>query len=149
MSRFSIAGRSTIAPTANRAGASVYASASKPIYIREVGIYQTVATAQIVGVARFTTATNVGAGLTENSEDPTYGAVALATGFAGHTNTGGVGAVLRQIGLPNVVGSSIIWSWHLNRRGLLVPKGTANGFGIITPSGTGQVVDYYIVWDEV
>jgi hypothetical protein len=30
----------------------------------------------------------------------------------------------------------------------LISAGTANGVGIICPTGTGQILDYYFDWDE-
>jgi hypothetical protein len=30
----------------------------------------------------------------------------------------------------------------------VIQPGTANGVGIIIPTGTGQVLDYYFDWDE-
>jgi hypothetical protein len=98
-----------------------------------------------VAVARFTTATNVGTGLAETAEDDPD-QTALATIFAGHTGDGGVGGVVRQASLGAAVGAGIIWTFGGN--GLEIPAGTGNGVGIITPTGTGQLCDCYIVWDE-
>jgi hypothetical protein len=124
---------------------SLFATAAKQPRIREIGVTNTSATALTVAVARFTTATNVGAGLAENGEDDSV-SVAEATVFAGHTGDGGVGGVVRQASLGAAVGAGIIWTFGGN--GLVIPAGTANGVGIITPVGTGQICDCYIVWDE-
>ena len=73
---------------------SLYATAAKSPAIREIGVTNTTSTALTVAVARFTTATNVGAGLAETSEaDPV--SVAEATIFAGHTGDGGAGGIVR------------------------------------------------------
>lgn len=142
--RHSIAGRSTVAGTSARAVASVFSAASVGFKLREVGVFNTTTTALAVALVRFTNATNVGAGLTEADYDaanPTQ-----VTGFAGHTGDGGVGQVIRQASLGAAIGSGIIWTFGDN--GLVVPVGTANGIGVICPTGTGQILDYYFDWDE-
>jgi hypothetical protein len=124
---------------------SLYATAAVTPRIREVGVTNTTSTALAVALARFTTATNVGAGLAETAEDDPV-QVAVATVFAGHTGDGGVGGVVRQASIGAAVGAGVIWTFGGN--GLEIPAGTANGVGIITPTGTGQICDCYIVWDE-
>lgn len=145
MARFSVAGRSTVVGTTDRAMASLYATAAVQPRIVEIGVFNTTAVAVAVAVARFTTATNVGAGLTEVPENDPLN-VAIATGFAGHTGAGGVGGVVRAASLGAAIGSGIIWTW--DDRGLMIPDGTANGVGLITPQGTGQICDYWITWIE-
>lgn len=142
--RHSIAGRSTVVGTTLRAMASLFATATVGAKIREVGVFNTTSTAVAVSLVRFTNATGVGAGLTEADYDAA--SPAIATGFAGHTADGAVGQVFRQAALGAVVGSGIIWTF--GDSGLLIPVGTANGIGIICPTGTGQICDYYIDWDE-
>jgi hypothetical protein len=142
--RHSIAGRSTVAGTAARAMASLFAIATVGGKVREVGVFNTTAVALAVALARFTNATGVGAGLTEADYDAAN--PAQLTGFAGHTADGAVGQVFRQAVLGAAIGSGIIWTF--GDSGLLIPVGTANGIGIITPTGTGQICDYYIDWDE-
>ena len=68
------------------------------------------------------------------------------TGFAGHTGDGTVGDTLRQASLAAAIGSGVIWTF--GDSGIVVPPGTANGIGIICPTGTGQILDYYFDWDE-
>jgi len=143
--RYAHGSRSTVVGTADRAMLSLYATAAKRPRIREIGVTNTTSTALTVAVARFTTATNVGAGLAEVSEDDPV-SVAEATVFAGHTGAGGVGGVLRYATLGAAVGAGIIWTFGGN--GLEIPSTTADGVGIITPTGTGQICDCYIVWDE-
>jgi len=124
--------------------ASVFAIAATGCKIREVGVFNTTTTALAVSLVRFTNATGVGAGLTEVDYDAAN--VAQCTGFAGHTADGAVGSPFRQASLGAAIGSGVIWTF--GDSGLLIPVGTANGFGIITPTGTGQICDYYIDWDE-
>lgn len=144
MSRYSVAGRATVVGTAARAIASVFATASKGFNLREVGVFNTTSTAVAVALARFTAATNVGAGLTEAEYDQAK--PVTATGFAGHSGDGTTGQILRQASLGASVGSGVIWTF--GDSGILVPVGTANGIGVIIPTGTGQILDYYYEWDE-
>lgn len=145
MARFSIAGRSTVAGTTVRAVASLFAIAGKTVKIREIGVYNTTASAVALALARFTNATGVGAGLTEAPWD-TEGPAPSGTGFAGHTADGAVGAVFRHAPLAASIGSAFIWTF--GDTGLVIPAGTANGIGIICPTGTGQILDYHFDWDE-
>lgn len=142
--RHSIAGRATVVGTTVRAMASVFAIAAVGGKIREVGVFNTTSTAVAVGLIRFTNATGVGAGLTEADYDAAN--PAQCTGFAGHTADGAVGQVFRQATLGAAAGAGVIWTF--GDSGLLIAVGTANGIGIHCPTGTGQLCDYYIDWDE-
>jgi hypothetical protein len=70
----------------------------------------------------------------------------LATVFAGHTGDGTVGQILRQGTLGAAAGAGVIWTF--GNGGIVVPSGTANGIGIIVPTGTGQICDIEYTWDE-
>lgn len=142
--RHSIAGRSTVVGTTLRAMFSLFAVASVGGKVREVGVFNTTTTALAVSLVRFTNATGVGAGLTEANYDPAN--PAQCTGFAGHTADGGVGEVFRQATLGAAAGAGVIWTF--GDSGLLIPVGTANGIGVICPTGTGQICDYYLDWDD-
>lgn len=142
--RHAVAGRSTVVGTTVRAIASLFATASVGFNLREVGIFNTTATSVAASLVRFTNATGVGAGLTEVDYDAAK--PAICTGFAGHTADGAVGSPFRQAVLGASVGSGVIWTF--GDSGIIVPVGTANGIGIICPTGTGQILDYYYEWDE-
>ena len=145
MSRYSIAGRATVAGTSARAIASLFAPASSGGRIREVGVFNTTTTALAIALARFTNATGVGAGLTEAEYDENA-PPPLCTGFAGHTADGGVGQIFRQASLGAAIGAGVIWTF--GDTGLVIALGTANGIGVLIPTGTGQICDYYIDWEE-
>jgi len=145
VARFAHGSRATVVGTSARAILSLYGVTGCRARVREIGVFNTTATAVAVAVARFTTATNVGTGLTEGQEDDTT-QTPLATVFAGHTGDGGVGQILRQASLAAAIGSGVIWTFGGN--GLVIPNTTADGVGIIVPTGTGQICDAYIVWDE-
>lgn len=144
MSRHSVAGRSTVVGTTLRAVASVFATATNGFNLREAGLFNTTTTAVAVALCRFTNATGVGAALTEIDHDPAK--LALAIGFAGHTVDGAVGSNSYYASLGAAIGSGVIWTF--GDSGILIPVGTANGIGVICPTGTGQILDYYYVWDE-
>ena len=71
---------------------------------------------------------------------------AVATGFAGHTADGAVGGNFRYASIGAAIGAGVIWTF--GDSGILIAVGTAKGVGIICPTGTGQIFDYYIDWDE-
>jgi hypothetical protein len=144
--RASVANRSTVAGTSLRAVASIFGTATKGFRLREVGVFNTTATACAVSLVRFTNATGVGAGITDIQWDKEHDPLPLATPFAGHTADGAVSAAFRQASLGAAVGSGVIWTF--GDTGICVNIGTANGIGIITPTGTGQILDFYYDWEE-
>ena len=146
MARYHIAGRATVVGTNVRAIASLFGAATGGGAIREISVANTTAVAVCVGVIRFSAATNVGTGLTEALYNPNK-PPPLCTGFAGHTGDGTTaGGTIEQVTLGAAVGSG--WVWTYGDDGLIVTLGTANGVGIYIPTGTGQLLDYKICWDE-
>jgi len=145
MARYAISGRATIAGTAALPLVSLYAVAASRPKLVEVGIFNTTAVAVAVSLNRLTTAGTPGVGLTEVAEDDPD-QVALATGFAGHTAGPTITGEVRRTTLGAAIGSGVIWTFGPN--GLAIPAGTANGVGLIVPTGTGQVLDYSLIWDE-
>lgn len=137
--------RGTVAGTAARAMMSLFAVAGSGGTLREVGVFNTTATALAIALARFTNATGVGAGQTEGEYDENAPAPAC-TIFAGHTADGGVGQILRQASLGAAIGSGVIWTF--GGKGIIIQPGTANGLGILVPTGTGQICDLYFDWEE-
>src|SRR3954462_10904453 len=144
MARFSISGRTTIVGTDALPNVSLYATAAVRPRIIEVGLFNTGAAAVEVALNRVTTRGAQGAGLTEDADSMPEQA-AVATGFAGHTVGPTLGAEKKR-GLL-AAGGGGIWTWT-DSDPLVVPDGTANGIGITTPTGTGQVFDYTISWLE-
>lgn len=144
MARFAISGRATIAGTSALPLVSLYATAGVRPTVVEVGFWNTTSTAVAVSLNRLSTAGTQGAGLTEVAEDsPDH--TAIATGFAGHTSGPTIGGELRRATLAAVVGSGVIWTFA---PGVEIAAATSNGLGLIVPTGTGQVLDYYVSWVE-
>ncbi len=138
--------RATVVGTSARAILSIYGTTGVIVKVREIGVFNTTSTAVAIAVARMTTATNVGTGLAENLVSASAGPAATATVFAGHTGDGGVGGIIRQASLGAAVGSGVIFTFGGN--GLVINNATADGIGIIIPTGTGQICDLYIEWEE-
>lgn len=146
MARYSVAGRSSAAATATLPAVSLFAAATVGGRIREIGIFNTTATAFAISLRRFTAQGTVGAGLTEIPHEVDVQA-ASCTGFDAHTVTPTItGGVFRQASLGASIGSGVIWTF--GDQGLVIKIGTGNGYGLLCPTGTGQVFDYYIDWDE-
>lgn len=144
MARCSVAGRTSAVPTAAR-GPSVYATAGVRPRIREVGVFNTTTTAASVAVCVASATGTVGAALTEDCEsDPTH--VVIATGFNTHTVDATVATTNRQASLGAAIGAGAIFVF--GEDGLAIDSATTAGVVITCPSGTGQHLDFYIVWDE-
>lgn len=146
MARYSFGMRATVVGTAARAMMSIFASASGNLRLVEVSVSNATAVACAVALARFTAATNVGAGQTEGEYD-TDGPPPLATVFAGHTGDGTVGQILRQTSVGAAISAGPIWTF--GNGGIIIPSGTGNGIGVIGVTGvTGQICDIDFTWDE-
>jgi len=143
MARFTCSGRATIAGSSTLPLVSLYATTGVRPKVVEVGVFNTTSTALVVALVRLTTAGTQGAGLTEVGEDDPA-QTAIATGFAGHTGGPTIGGELRRASLGAAVGSGVIWTFS----GLAIPSTTGDGIGVYVPTGTGQVCDYSITWDE-
>jgi hypothetical protein len=144
VARFSISGRATIAGTSALPLVSLYATAGVRPTIVEVGVFNTTSTALAVALNRLSTTGTQGAGLTEVAEDsPDH--TAVATGFAGHTVGPTVGGEIRRATLAATVGAGVIWTFS---PGLEIGAATTNALGLLIPTGTGQVLDYYVSWIE-
>jgi len=125
---------------------SLYAAAGVAPKIREIGIFNATNTQVELKLVRLTTQGTPGAGLTESKHDPDSVA-ASGTAFTTHTVAPTLGDDLAYRGtLGAAIGAAVIFTF--GDSGLRVPIGTANGIGVIVETGTGQVCQAYIVWDE-
>ena len=124
---------------------SLYAAAAVGGTIREIGVFNTTTTAVAIEVVRLSTTGTQGAGLTEAEHDPPQ-ATASCTGFTTHTVTATSTSLGYRTVLGAAIGSGIIWTF--GDTGLRIEVGTGNGIGVQVATGTGQVCDAYIVWDE-
>lgn len=145
MARFSVSGRATIAGTATLPLVSLYGTAAVRPAIREVALFNSTAVAVVVALVRLTTTGTQGAGLTEDCDDVPERA-AIATGFAGHTVAPTLGAEKRRASIGAAIGSGVIWTF--GEGGLVIPDATTAGIGVYVPTGTGQILDYSLTWNE-
>src|SRR4051794_28984851 len=144
MARFAVATRSSAVSTAAR-GPSLYATANIRPQIREIGVFNTTAVACAVGLARATATRTQGAALAEicTSDDS---AAIIATAFNTHTADATVGSSFRQASLGAAIGSGVIWTFDPGQ--LVIDNATTSGVVIVCPTGTGQILDFYIDWSE-
>ena len=150
MARFS-AGARTTAGTSLRPMMSLYSAAASVGTLREVGCFNTTATALEIFLTRLTTTGTQGAGLTEARYNPKK-PPALCTAFTTHTADATLGDDLGYRGvLGAAVGSGIIWTFGDDGIQIGEPdavEAVTNGIGIILATGTGQICQTYFVWDE-
>jgi hypothetical protein len=147
MTRYSAGYRTSGAGTATLPMASLYATTVGRPKLLEVGVFNTTATALNVALARFTTAgtsTAITTGGPEDDESQT----AVATPRNTHSGTAPtLGSILRYASLGAAIGSGIIWTFGGgDSSGLVIPASLAQGVGLYTPQGTGQICDVYWVW---
>lgn len=146
MGRCMVGARAAGAGSATLPIGSIYSSASVNPRLREVGVFNTTTTSLVVALCRLSTTGTQGAALTEAAADAT-GAAPAVSGFNTHT----VAPTLVDLGyratLGAAIGAGVIWTFG-GDIGITCAVGTANGIGIYIPTGTGQIVDFYFVWDE-
>jgi len=139
-----VAGRASVAPTAAR-GPSLYATAAVRPSILEIGVVNTTATQAAIGVARASTTGTQGAGLTEVSISDDSSSI-IATAFQTHTADATVGGTIVQGNLAAAIGSGFVWRWGIGE--FILDNLTTVGAVIVCPTGTGQIVDFWIKWLE-
>lgn len=113
--------------------------------MKEIGVFNTTATACAVALCRATATGTQGAGLTEVQVDDDSHTV-IATGFNTHTADATVGSPMRQASLGAAIGSGVIFTF--GDAGLIIDNATTAGVVITCPTGTGQHLDFYIEWEE-
>ena len=150
MSRYS-AGARTTAGTAARPMMSIWSAAASTGTLREVGCFNTTATALEIFLTRLTAVGTAGALLTESPYNP-KGPLPLCTVNTTHTADATLGDDLgyRAV-LGAAVGSGVIWTFGDTGLVIGLPDSAelvTNGIGIILETGTGQICQTYFVWDE-
>lgn len=146
MARYSAVAIGSVAGTVARPQISAYGAAGQGFILREAAIFNTTTTAARYSLVRLTAQGTPGAGLTE-AEFWTEGAITV-TAFTTHTADATLGAAVAAMPIGAAVGAGTILTFYGEGNGLYVPAGTANGIGIILASGTGQVADCHLIWDE-
>lgn len=146
MARYSVGALAAGAGTTAFPSGSLYAVAGVSFKMRECGISNTTATAAAFALKILTAAGTQGAGLTEAKQDDNS-VTSACQGFNTHTAGTPIGSDLGyRAQLGAAVGSAFVWTF--GDVGLRVPVTTANGIGVAVENGTGQVIQFYFVWDE-
>jgi len=109
MSRFSAAIRAT-AGTVLRPMMSVYSAAAATGTLREVGVFNTTATAVEVHLVRLTATGTQGAAITEARHNPKK-PPNLCNAFTTHTGDATLGEVIYGTVLGAAIGSGVIWTF--------------------------------------
>jgi hypothetical protein len=126
---------------------SLYAVALTGARVREVGAFNTTATAVDIKLCRLSTAGTQGSAITEASYDLAQYAASACQMFQTHSGSAPTSTDLGyRASLGASIGSGVIWTFGEN--GITIPVGTGNGIGIIIENGTGQILQAYAVWDE-
>lgn len=146
MARYSVGARAAGAGSATLPIGSLYAAAAVNMRLREIGIFNTTTTAVAVALCRLSTTGTQGSALTEFALDSSSVA-SSCQGFNTHTVAPTLVDAGYRASLGAAIGSGIVWTFA-NDTGINSNVGTGNGVGIYIPTGTGQVCDFYIVWDE-
>ena len=150
MARYSAGVRST-AGTALRPMMSIFASATTVGTLREVGVFNTTATALEIFLTRITAKGTQGAELVQTAYQPS-GPPALCQVFTTHTADATYGEDLgyRAV-LGAAVGSGVIWTFGDTGLVIGLPDAATTveiGIGVGLETGTGQICQTYFVWDE-
>ena len=130
---------------------SLYSAAGSTGTLREVGVFNTTATAVEIRLIRITDVGTQGASITAVRYN-IKGPPALCTAFTTHSGNITVGEDLgyRAV-LGAAVGSAVIWTF--GDSGLVIGIADAvelvtNAIGVILETGTGQICQVSFVWDE-
>ena|SRR6185436_4424789 len=143
--RMSAGARASAVSTAAR-GPSLYAIASRPFWVVEVGVFNTTTTAFTAAVQRATATGTQGAAITGRCLDDDAITPAI-TPFNTHTADATITTgFLTNASIGAAVGAGVIWTFGKN--GVKCPAATTNGIVITAPTGTGQLFDWYIIWEE-
>lgn len=127
---------------------SLYNAAAVSGILREIQLWNTTAVAVSLVLVRLSSTGTQGAALVE-SKHRRNGPAASCTAFTTHTVAPTI--LETDLGyrctLGAAVGAGVIWTF--GSEGLETGDvGVANGIGVIVATGTGQVCDATIVWDE-
>jgi hypothetical protein len=147
MARTAVAYRTTGVGSATLPATSIYSLGTGDLWLVEVGITNTTVTQFELSLARLTAAGTQGAAAgTITYEEGASNLTAKWASVQAHTAGTPLGAEVRRASIGASIGSGVIYTF--GGRGLLIPSGTANGLGLITINGTGQLIDVYWSIDQ-
>ena len=148
MPRFS-AGVKTTAGSTILPIMTLWSSATNQVNVREIGVFNTTATAFDIKVVRLSSGPGtVGAGLVET---PIDNPLAVAGGMAFTTQTAGTITMTDagyRASIGAAIGAGMVWTFGAEGFEIVAAGGTVNGIGVVVENGTGQAAQTYFVWDE-
>jgi hypothetical protein len=148
MARFSAAWRTTGAGSTTLPIAGLMAVATCRPRLVEVGVFNSTATACAVALRRVSAAGTSGATQSVVYEsDPSQAALATPKDTWTVAPTFVTGN-LRTASLGAAIGSGVIWTFGGALGGLVIPNTTGDGVVISVLTGTGQICDVSLTWDE-
>ena len=148
MARFAAAWRTTGAGSTTLPIAGLMSVAGVRPRLVEVGVFNSTATACAVALRRVTAAGTSGSTQSVVYEsDPSQSALATPkdTWTVAPTFTAGN---LRVASLGAAIGSGVIWTFAGSSGGLIIPNTTGDGVVVSVLTGTGQICDVSMIWDE-
>ncbi len=126
--------------------AGLTATAAVRPRLREVGVFNTTATAVAIALRRITALGTAGTGREEiYLDDSSHAAVATLLDTWTVTPTFTTGN-LRVASLGAAIGSGVIFTFP--GEGAEIPNTTGDGIVIVPLTGTGQICDVYFSWNE-
>jgi hypothetical protein len=133
------------AGTISVAQAELRAAATDSIYVYEIGVSLTAATASSIGLGRPANSGSVAGGTltlgqANNQDDAVAVGGVVTTGWT--TTPTAPTVFMRRIGLPAAIGNGVIWTWP---RGLRVKQGTSLVLWNITAS---SIANIHFVFEE-
>jgi hypothetical protein len=127
--------------------AAIVGGTGGEVILREVGISNTTDVSCALKLARISTAGTPGTGLTEAKHNLSSGAAVAAVN---NTYTSTAPTTTDDLGyrgqLAAAKGASI--TWVKGSRGIVIPATASAGIAILVENGTGQIIEYYFVWEE-
>jgi|KBSMisStaDraftv2_1062788.scaffolds.fasta_scaffold817480_1 hypothetical protein len=125
---------------------SLYGGTTVRPRLRELHLFNTTTTAVSLKLVRVTTTGTQGAGLTEMQEIAEDTA-AIATAFQTHTVAPTItSGDLERVVLGAAIGSGVMLTF--GDGGIVIPATANNGLAVVVSTGTGQVVEATLVWEE-
>lgn len=148
MARFSAAWRTNGAGSTTLPIAGLMSVAGCRPRIVEIGVFNTTASALDIAVRRVTAVGTAGATQSVVYEsDPSQTALATPKDLWTVAPTFVAGNI-RTVALGASIGSGVIWTFSGPANGLSIPNTTGDGIVIVPLTGTGQICDVSITWDE-
>lgn len=146
MSRQAAAWRTGGAGSATLPMASLYGLGTGPLWLVEVGVFNSTVTAFEVSLKRVTSTGTQGTAQTVTYEESDVNFTAKGDPRDTHSVAPTlVAGEIRRASIGASVGSGVIFTF--GGRGLYLPSATTNGFVLIPITGTGQISDVYWSWD--